>query len=167
MSFLRPTMTVARGVSVSNTHLRPAYSARMFSSWWVTHRRFLLIRCWLLLSACACLFGCSAPTWQQVSAGKYEPDPTKSWYAGEIILICGSSYEWSYFTEAIESQPASQHGSVRSFDGYIVLEGLMWNPKRIVGTLSGVSVLWTEKAYIEWKRTGTVDLGEILFRAEK
>jgi hypothetical protein len=118
------------------------------------------LRTWLILVtlvAAAVAAEASKPAVLRVPDGDYIPDPKQGWFAGEVITINGAKYRWGYFTDDISHTPKPQVGVIKFFADHIVLEGLKWEPKRIPGILDGVPVLWTEKAYAEWKKSGKID----------
>jgi hypothetical protein len=116
-------------------------------------RTFLIL---VTLVASAVAVEASKPAVVRVPNGDYVPDPKQGWFAGEVITISGTKYRWRYFTDDISHTPKPQEGLIKYFPDHIVLEGLKWEPKRIPGILDGVPVLWTEKGYAEWKRSGTI-----------
>jgi hypothetical protein len=97
--------------------------------------------------------------------GTYVPNPKHSWYAGEVIVIAGAKFQWSYFTDDLAHAPQDRKGPIRFFSDHIVLdEPHITKPKRIPGVVDGVPVLWEPEAYEKWKKTGKVDDLGILFR---
>jgi hypothetical protein len=109
----------------------------------------------------------ASPSAVNVPNGSYEPDPKKTWYAGETITIKEDKFHRAYFTDDLAHTPPSKEGSIRFFSDYILLDGLDRNPKRIPGFIDGVPVLWTVDAYGEWKNTRKVKDVGVLYLVKK
>jgi hypothetical protein len=131
-----------------------------------------IARLTILLCLCSDLIASDPPTDSKAVArppdGTYEPDPKVPRFAWEVIVITGSRFRWSYFTDAISHRPPDREGPIRFFSGYIILDEPHITPsKRIPGIVGGVPVLWEERAYEEWKKTRKIDAHGILYRKDK
>jgi hypothetical protein len=128
-------------------------------------RSFLALA--LGLSLCAAVGAENASKVVHPPDGRYVPDPSKHWYAGEIITINGASFHYSYFTDALPGPP-DRTGTIKFFADHILLDQRdVPNPERIPGVLDGVPVLWTKEGFTEWKKTGNVKELCVLYLRKK
>ena len=94
---------------------------------------------------------------QALASGIYEPDSKYRWYAGEVIEIDGTNFQYHHFTDV--PPPPSDYtnytGAVVQLKDHIMLDHpKVPNPERISGLLSNLPVLWVWDGYQQWKRWG-------------
>ena len=93
-------------------------------------------------------------------SGRYTPwrDPQDHhrWFCGEIILINGSSFCWTEFSDVVRPEP-DYSGTLVMYKEHIYLNhpGIPY-PYRVAGVADGVPVLLTWEGYESWKKSGKV-----------
>lgn len=103
-----------------------------------------------------------------VSDGTYVPDPTHSWFAGEVVEIHEDSFRRTYFTDVVGAEPPPITGSVKIIGDHILLDAQgLHDPERVPRVLRGTPVLWTIKAFAQWKKTGKIDELGVLYLYRK
>jgi hypothetical protein len=97
-------------------------------------------------------------------SGRYVPDPSKSWFAGEIVQIDGTNFHYTQFTDVGSARVPDYRGRVLIFKDHIYLDhpGMAY-PYRISGLLTNRPVIWTWKGYEQWRKSGEIDELDILY----
>jgi len=100
--------------------------------------------------------------------GKYTPwrapEERDAWYAGEIIILNGSTFHYARFSD-VSSGQRDYSGRVNAYQNHIYLDHpSIPYPYRIAGTADGKPVLLTWEGYEQWKKTGKVAENDILYR---
>jgi len=99
--------------------------------------------------------------------GTYAPQDSHNrimFFAGEIIIIEGSSFRYTRFSDVGSYIPPDYRGEFSSFSDHIYLnDPRVPSPFRIAGVADGTSVLLTREAYEQWQKTGAVAPGTILY----
>jgi len=84
--------------------------------------------------------------------------------AGEVIIIQGSSFRYTGFSDAGSYIPPDYKGGFSSFADHIYLnDSRVPSPFRVAGIADGAPVLLTREGYEQWQKTGSVSPGEILY----
>ncbi len=87
-------------------------------------------------------------------------------YAGEIIVLSGDKFEYSFFTDVIEANniPRDWSGTWTRKDDCIFLDhpGVPF-PSRIVGYIDGVLAMITWVDFQRWKKFGLIEQYGILY----
>jgi len=93
-----------------------------------------------------------------------EPAHRISPLAGEVIIIQGSSFRYTGFSDAGSYIPPDYKGGFSSFADHIYLnDSRVPSPFRVAGIADGAPVLLTREGYEQWQKTGSVAPGEILY----
>ena len=108
---------------------------------------------------------------QAPASGNYAPWQSKNhWaYAGEIIVISGSTFRYRRFTDVLSDKPEPDYsGSFSVFENHINLDHPnVPNPYRVAGVADGVPVLMTQKGFEQWKKTGKVSELNVLYQEKE
>jgi hypothetical protein len=89
-------------------------------------------------------------------------------YAGEVIIIQGSAFRYTRFSDTSSYIPPNYLGEFTVFADHIYLnDPRVPSPFRIAGIADGVPALLTREAYQEWMKTGAVMVGDILYFQKK
>lgn len=100
------------------------------------------------------------------AAGTYAPwrDPKQNkWFAGEIIVISGSTFRYTTFSDVVGSE-RDYSGTLSVLKDHIYLEhpGVPY-PYRVTGLADGVPVMLTWAGYEQWKEKGKLEELNLLY----
>jgi hypothetical protein len=94
----------------------------------------------------------------------WNPHNRIGYFAGEVIIIQGSSFRYTGFSDTGSYIPPDYKGEFSSFADHIYLnDSRVPSPFRVAGIADEVPVLLTRAGYEQWQKTGSVAPGKILY----
>jgi len=94
----------------------------------------------------------------------WSPHNKIGYFAGEVIIMQGSTFRYTGFSDTSSYIPPDYRGEFSSFSDHIYLnDPRVPSPFRVAGTADGVSVLLSREGYKQWQTTGTVAPGMVLY----